>query len=92
MQEVRKSQNQDLRADPPSVEYKLRKRESRPGDFPGFSGLRAAESSSGVKGPEILFLSGVGTFHGSDSSLLLSLVDSGGMTGAFTWLSPLGIF
>ena len=38
--------------------------------------LRAAASSSGLKGPEILFPSGARTFHRSDSSLLTSLVDS----------------
>ena len=50
--------------------------ESRPGDFPGFRRLRAAASSSGLKGPEILFPSGVRTFHRSDSCLLTNLVDS----------------
>jgi len=75
MQEVRKSQNQDLRADPAWV-MNSGKMECNPGDFPGFRRLRAAASSSGLKGSEILWPSGVGIFHRSDSSLLTSLVDS----------------
>ena len=51
------------------------KMESNPGDFPGFGRLRAA-CSSGLKGSEILWPSGVGIFHRSDSSLLTSRVDS----------------
>ena len=50
--------------------------ESIPGDFPGFRRLRADTNSSGLKGPEILFSSGVRTFHILDSFLLISLVDS----------------
>ena len=64
-QEVRKSQNQDLRAEP-AWSTNSAKIDSRPKDFPGFRCLRAAASSSGLKEPEILFLSGVGTFHRSD--------------------------
>jgi len=53
MQVLRKSQNQDLRADPAwSMIYG--KMESNPGDFPGFRHLRAAANSSGLKGSEIL--------------------------------------
>jgi len=74
MQELRKSQNQDLRADP-AWSMNSGKMESNPRDFPGFRRLRAAGSSSGLKGSEILGLSGVGIFHRSDSSLLTSLVD-----------------
>jgi len=54
MQEVRKSQNQDLRSDP-AWSINSGKITSRPGDFPGFRRLRAAASSSGLKVPEILF-------------------------------------
>jgi len=50
--------------------------ESIPGDFPGFRRLGADTNSSGLKGPEILFSSGVRTFHILDSFLLISLVDS----------------
>jgi len=53
MQEVRKSQNQDLRADP-AWSINSGKMESNPGDFPGFMRLRAAASSSGTNGSEIL--------------------------------------
>ena len=53
MQELRKSQNQDLRADP-VWSINSGKMESNPGDFPGFKCLRAAESSYGLKGSEIL--------------------------------------
>ena len=53
MQEVRKSQNQDLRTDP-ACSINSEKMESNPGDFPGFRRLRAAASSSGLKGSEIL--------------------------------------
>jgi len=78
MQEMRKSQNQDLRADPAwSINSGMM--ESRPGDFPGFRRLRTAASSPGMKGPEIQYIlspSGVGTFHRSDSSLLVILVES----------------
>jgi len=66
MQEVRKSQNQDLRADP-AWSMTSGKMECNPGDFPGFRRLRAAESSSGLKDSEILWPSGVGIFHRSDS-------------------------
>jgi len=74
MQELRKSQNQDLRADP-AWSMNSRKVESNPGDFPGVRRLRAAVSSSRLNGWEILWPSGVGIFHRSDSSLLTSLVD-----------------
>jgi len=72
MQEVRKSQNQDLRADP-VWSINTGKMESSSGDFPGFRRLRAAASSSGLKGLEILWLSGVGIFHRSDSPVLCAL-------------------
>jgi len=49
MQEVRKSQNQDLRADL-SWSINSGKMESNPGDFPGFRRLRAAANTSGLKG------------------------------------------
>jgi len=75
MQEVRKSQNQDLIADP-AWSINFGKMESNHGDFPGFRRLRAAASSFGLKGSEILWPSGVGIFHRPDSSLLTSLVDS----------------
>ena len=75
MQEVRKSQNQDLRADP-VWSMNSGKAESNPGDFPSFRCLRAAESTSGLKGSEILWPSTVETFRRSDSCLLTSLVDS----------------
>jgi len=45
-------------------------------DLSGFRHMRVAASSSGLKGSEILWPSGVGIFHRSDSSLLTSLVDS----------------
>jgi len=51
------------------------KMESNPIHFPGFRCLRAAASFSGLKGSEIMWPSGVGIFHRSDSSLLISLVD-----------------
>ena len=53
MQELRKSQNQDLRADPAWI-INSGKMESNPGDFPGFRRLTAAAHSSGLKGSEIL--------------------------------------
>ena len=49
MQELRKSQNQDLRANP-AWSMNSGKMESNPGDFAGFRRLRAAASSSGLKG------------------------------------------
>jgi len=52
-QEARKSQNQNLRADP-AWNTNSGNIESRPRDFPGFRRLRAAVSSSGLKRPEIL--------------------------------------
>ena len=75
MQELRKSQNQDLRAD---LAWSMNsgKMESNPRDFLGFRRLRAVGSSSGLKSSEILWRLGVGIFHRSDSSLLTSLVDS----------------
>jgi len=75
MQEGRKSQNQDLRAVPAWSIYSG-KIESSPADFTGFRYLRAAASTSGLKGPELLFPSGVGIFHRSYSCLLMRLVDS----------------
>jgi len=53
MQELRKSQKQDLSADP-VWSMISRTIESNPGDFPGFRRLRTAASSSGLKGSEIL--------------------------------------
>jgi len=49
MQELRKSQNQDLRADP-AWNINSGKMEFNPGDFPGFRRLRAAANSSGLNG------------------------------------------
>jgi len=75
MQELRKSQNQDLRANlVPSINSG--KMESNPGDFVCCRRMRAAANSSGPKGLEILWPSGVRIFHRSDSCLLTSLVDS----------------
>jgi len=48
MQELRKSQSQDVRADP-AWSINSGKMESNPGDFPGFRRLRAAANSSGLK-------------------------------------------
>ena len=75
MQEVRKSQNQDLRAD---LVWSINsgKMKSNPRDFPGFRRLRAAESSSSLMGSEILWPSGVRILHRSDSCLLTNLLDS----------------
>jgi len=53
MQELRKSQNQDLIADP-AWSINSGKMECNPGDFPGFRRLRAAANTSGLKGSEIL--------------------------------------
>jgi len=53
MQELRKLQNQDLRADQ-AWSINSEKVESNPGYFPGFKRLRAAANSSGLKGSEIL--------------------------------------
>jgi len=53
MQGVRKSQNQDLRAYT-AWGINSGKMESNPADFPAFMRLRAAASSSGLKGSEIL--------------------------------------
>jgi len=75
MQELRKSQNQDLRVDP-AWSMNSGKMESNPGDFPGFRRLKAAATFSGLEGSDILWPSGVGIFHWSNSSLLTSLVDS----------------
>jgi len=52
MQEVRKLQNQALRAEP-AWSINSDKMESNPRDFPGFRHLRAAANSSGLKGSEI---------------------------------------
>jgi len=43
MLEVRKLQNQDLRADP-GVDYELREDESNPGGFPGSEGSKLLQS------------------------------------------------
>jgi len=53
MQELRKSQNQDLRDD---LAWSINsgKMESNPGDFPGFRRRRAVANSCGLKGAEIL--------------------------------------
>jgi len=59
MQEVKKSLNQDLRADS-LWGMNSRKIESNPGYFPGSRCLRALASSSGVKGPEMTSSSDVG--------------------------------
>ena len=75
MQEVRKSQNQDLRANR-AWSMNSGKMESYPRHFPGFRRLRAASSSSGLKNSEILWPSGVGVFHWSTTFLSTSLVDS----------------
>jgi len=53
MQELRKSQNHHLRTDQ-AWSINSGKMESNPGNFPGFRRLRAAASSSGLKGSEIL--------------------------------------
>jgi len=53
MQELRKSQNQNFRADP-AWSISSGKMESNPGDLPGFKRLRAAANSSSLKGSEIL--------------------------------------
>ena len=53
MQDVRKSQNQGLRADP-ACSMNSGRMESNPGVSPGFRRLKAAASSSGLKGSEIL--------------------------------------
>ena len=74
MQELRKSQNQDMRANP-RWSINSGKMESNPGDFPGFRRLRAA-SSSDLNWSEILWPWGVRVFHRLDSCLLTSLVDS----------------
>jgi len=74
MQEVKKSHDQDLRADPTwSRPWEI---ESNPGDFPGSRQLRVVASSLGMKGTEMLSPSGVRTFHRSNTFLLTSLVDS----------------
>ena len=75
MQELRNSQNQDLRADP-AWSINSRKMASKPEDFPDLRSLRAAASSSALKGSEILWPSGAGIFHKPDSSFLTGLVDS----------------
>jgi len=53
MQELRKSQNQDLRVNP-AWGINSGKVESSSRDFPGFRRLRAAANSAGLKGLEIL--------------------------------------
>jgi len=75
MRDVRKSQNHDLRAHP-AWSVNSGKMEPRCRDFPGFRHLRAAASSTSLKGSDILWPPGVGIFYWSDSSLLTSLVDS----------------
>jgi len=52
MQEVRKSQNQDLRTYA-AWSINSGKMESNPGEFPDLRHLRAATSSSGLNGSEI---------------------------------------
>jgi len=54
MQELRRLQNQDLRADP-TWNINSGKMESNPRDFPGFRRLRAAANSSGLKGSDIAY-------------------------------------
>jgi len=75
MQQVKKKHFQNFRAD---LAWSLnsRKIESNSGDFFAFTWLRALATSSGVKGPDMRCPSGVGTFHRSGTSLLMSLVDS----------------
>jgi len=75
VKEVRKSQNQDLRADP-AWSINSGKMETRPGDFPGFRRLRATASSSWLKGQRHWFSPVLGTFDRTESSLLKSLVES----------------
>jgi len=53
MQELRKLQNQDLRADP-AWSMNSKKMQSNPRDFNDFKHLRVTASSSGLKGSEIL--------------------------------------
>jgi len=74
MQEVKKSHNQDLKADP-AWSINSGKIESNLGDFPNSRWIREKANSPGMKGLEMLFPSVVGTFHRSDT-LLPSLVDS----------------
>ena len=74
MHKVKKSQNQDLRANP-GWRINSRKIESSPCHFLDFRCLRAAASSSRLKGPAILHPAGVWTFHMSGSSFLEVLVD-----------------
>jgi len=73
MQDARKSQNQDLRAEP-AWNIDLGKR-IHARDFPGLRRLTAAANSSCLKGSEMLWPSGVAIFHRSDSFLLISLED-----------------
>jgi len=54
VQDVRKLQNKDLRADLAWC-INSRKIESRQGDFPSLRELRVAVSSSGIKGRERFF-------------------------------------
>jgi len=75
MLEVRQPRKQDLRDDS-AWSITCAEINSRTGDFPGSKYFRAASNSSGVKGPETLLPTGVKTFHRSDGSLLMSLVDS----------------
>jgi len=53
IEEVRKSQNHDLRADP-AWSINSGKMESNTEDFPGIKTLRAAANSSGLKSSEML--------------------------------------
>ena len=73
MQEVKKPHSQDVRADP-AWSINSGKIEFNPRDFHGSRWLRALESSSGLKRPEVS-PSGVGIFHRWVSCLLTSLVD-----------------
>ena len=68
MQEARKSQIQDLRAEP-AWNIDLGKR-IHARDFPGLRRLTAAANSSCLKGSEMLWPSGVAICHRSDSFLL----------------------
>ena len=58
------------------MECKLREGRIQSRDFHVFRCLRAAANSSSLKVSEILWPSGVGIFHRSDSCLLTSLVGS----------------
>jgi len=59
----------------PGVEYELPENGIQTQNIPGLRCLRAKASFSGLKGSKALLFSGVGTFHRSDCTLLISLVD-----------------